>query len=78
MDCVMRMTVATRGGASFDVEAVDPGDVRSLMRLYDGWQRKLFKDDEMVVFDTKRPRKTEMSVLAGEIAFVVATWRWPG
>lgn len=78
MDCVMRMTVATRGGASFDVEAVDPGDVKSLMHLYDRWQRKFFKDDEMVVFDTKRPRKTEMSVLAGEIAFIAVTWRWSG
>lgn len=74
----MRMTIATRGGASFDVEAVDPNDVKSLVHLYDGWQQKLFKDDEMVVFDTKKPRKTEISVLAGEIAFIAVTWRWPG
>lgn len=78
MDCVMRMTIATRGGASFDVEAVDPGDVKSLVHLYDRWQQKFFKDDEIVVFDTKRPRKTEISVLAGEIVFIAVTWRWPG
>ena len=76
MDGVVRVTVATRGGASFVLEAADPGDVKLLMQLRDKWQGRGFKDDEMLLFETRKPQSTEMSVVSGEIVFIAVSWHW--
>lgn len=77
MDGVVKVTVATRGGASFELEATDLSDVKSLLRLRDEWQGRGFEDDEMLLFETRKPQSTEMSVVSGEIAFIAVSWRWP-
>ena len=76
MDGVVRVTVATRGGASFVLEAADPGDVKLLMQLRDKWQGRGFEDDEMLLFETRKPQSTEMSVVSGEIVFIAVSWHW--
>lgn len=73
---VIKMTVATRGGATFDLEATDRIDAEMLMQLRDKWYGKCFEDDEMLLFETRKPQSTELSVISGEIAFIAVAWRW--